>query len=477
MTNEKSKLRKIKIISNSIGFGPFPEPDEEVEQHLSINSHGRVFVSSYAFGDGCKYRKIRSRYFKIKLQNAASILDSIHCFFSNCEDFVDALDVGTWEAFLEFEDGTSSRFTGPLTSDCNKELDTISDLIRSSFEMPDLLAFDGNERKGRIERITVDYHNLQKVSELTLDYAEHLCIDRSSEELVFDQIFGTGCIISKKYHVEDGISSLLDDQDPEELVACTDCKVQDPLNTKTYKITIDCLNEDQRVISGTFDRNGLPDGFADFANDVVSFTEFYSNLEMFNPSVLRRKNELIFCKVQFGRYGSSYSYLTDDESLKAGDWVVVPVGSSGSESIGKIESIEYCTAEDAPYPIDAIKKIIRKAEAKVKASQEECTVMRSEPLPDISADDWRCKLEEDFSEKNLADSLAAVWNETGWLCDEDNSEEEEQRYESWWELQMELVNKAADILQCKVDVPYAKLIEPLMNRNGYRLSTGWWISD
>ncbi|MFA7190431.1 MAG: hypothetical protein WC117_10150, partial [Sphaerochaetaceae bacterium] len=83
----------------------------------------------------------------------------------------------------------------------------------------------------------------------------------------------------------------------------------------------------------------------------------------------------------------------------------------------------------------------------------------------------------DFSEKNLADSLAAVWNETGWLCDEDNSEEEEQRYESWWELQMELVNKAADILQCKVDVPYAKLIEPLMNRNGYRLSTGWWISD
>ena len=198
---------------------------------------------------------------------------------------------------------------------------------------------------------------------------------------------------------------------------------------------------------------------------------------MFNPSVLRRKDELIFCKVQFGGYGSPYSYLTDDESLKAGDWVVVPVGSSGSESTGKIESIEYCTAEDAPYPIDAIKKIIRKAEAKVQAAQEECTVMLSEPLPDIAADDWRCKLEADFSEKNLADSLAAVWNETAWLCDEDNSEKDEQRYESWWELQMELVKKAADILQRKVDVPYAKLIEPLMNRNGYRLSTGWWISD
>lgn len=35
-------LKKMRIVSNNICYGSMPEPDEEVEQHLTINDEGRV---------------------------------------------------------------------------------------------------------------------------------------------------------------------------------------------------------------------------------------------------------------------------------------------------------------------------------------------------------------------------------------------------------------------------------------------------
>lgn len=43
-----------------------PEPDEEVEQHLTINNEGRVWFSGYNFGRGGeRYEKARSKNFKL----------------------------------------------------------------------------------------------------------------------------------------------------------------------------------------------------------------------------------------------------------------------------------------------------------------------------------------------------------------------------------------------------------------------------
>lgn len=40
-------LKKVRIVSNNICYGPMPEPDEEIEQHLTINDEGRVWFSGY----------------------------------------------------------------------------------------------------------------------------------------------------------------------------------------------------------------------------------------------------------------------------------------------------------------------------------------------------------------------------------------------------------------------------------------------
>lgn len=74
----------------------------------------------------------------------------------------------------------------------------------------------------------------------------------------------------------------------------------------------------------------------------------------------RKPDDVIYCKVSFCKGGDAYSYLTEDESLSVGDKVVVPVGDDKTERIGYVDAINYYLPEEVPYPLDKVKKIIRR---------------------------------------------------------------------------------------------------------------------
>ena len=337
--------------------------------------------------------------------------------------------------------------------------------------MPELPVFDDCLKSDRIERISVEYHRVTKIKPgvipegatweyVTWEYSEHLSIDRKTETLEHIQNIGSGCQILRKYHVADGIASLLDDLEAETLFAHTEGNPPDvicnPLETKDYRITVDYLHGDQRALTGTFDKNGLPNDFSDFAETVFHFMHFYGMGEMFNPTVydkaLRKQSDLIFCNVQFDEYGKTYCYLTDDDTLEAEDYVIVPTGKDNHESVVKIESIEYYPAEEAPFPIDRIKKIIRKADIAEDTGDsivlpEGMVVLGSEPLAGINADDWRIKLSEDDTDEALAAALAGAWNKSGRLGhdlgDDDCPPEIGAAYEEWSALEQEIIQKVA----------------------------------
>lgn len=95
----------------------------------------------------------------------------------------------------------------------------------------------------------------------------------------------------------------MDDFDAEDLfrniVGNPDDIIENPNETKDYKITIDYKKTPpQRVIEGSYDKNGLPDDFADFTETVFEFIRFYGLGEVLDPSVYgkakRRKSEYIF---------------------------------------------------------------------------------------------------------------------------------------------------------------------------------------
>lgn len=395
------------------------------------------------------------------------------------------------------------HFRSSLCSDCDEELDGISNTIRFTLNMPELFVFDGRANSDRIEKIVIDYHRITKIKPgvipegstweyATWDCSERISIDRKSETLEHVQNIGSGCQVSRKYHVEEGIRALLDNMAANTFFAHTEGNPYDvvinPLETKDYKITVDYLYGEQKVLTGTFDKKGLPDDFADFAETVFDFMRFYGMGEILDPAVhgkpLRKKSDYIFCNVQFDDYGKTYCYLTDDDSLEAGDYVVVPVGKDNRETIVRVESIEYHSAEDAPFPLDKIKSVIRKHDCangeddSIKLP-EGTVIMGSEPLAGVSADAWRNMLGDDYTESALATSLAGAWNEAGWLMDEadddDSTAEIKAKYESWRALQVELIGNVAAILQCECETPYIKLVTPFMERNGYHDGGGWWV--
>jgi len=368
----------IRIKSNYICYGPCPEPDDEVEQHLTVTEEGKVSFTSYCWGDGGKYKKAREQNFKIRSDIASYILKIVGDYFSADNEMNFTADVGSWEMDMSNTDEKSFHFNGSLYPGVS-ELDNISSIMRNNLNMPDLLAFDGDSHKDRIDKLVIDYHRVTKIKPkvpfnpeieyATWDYSEHFTLDRASESLEHIQNIGSGCMVSRKYHVEDGLSAFLDDHYSSGLlsniIGNPPDVIDNPLETKDYQIAIDYLYGGQRIITGSFDKNGLPEDFPELAEDIMNFMCFYGMGEILNPSVYRkakRKNsDYTFCSVEFDEGSKSYYYLTEDDSLSIGDFVFVPVGKDGHTAIVEIVNIEYFPEDKVPFPLDKVKRIIRKS--------------------------------------------------------------------------------------------------------------------
>ena len=78
-----------------------------------------------------------------------------------------------------------------------------------------------------------------------------------------------------------------------------------------------------------------------------------------------------FCKVQFKDGGSSYAYLTGGLPLAVGDFVVVPVGNRNAEKTGRVTDVFVCSAQDAPYPPEKAKFVLRKSERSAAPEKSE----------------------------------------------------------------------------------------------------------
>ena len=78
-----------------------------------------------------------------------------------------------------------------------------------------------------------------------------------------------------------------------------------------------------------------------------------------------------FCKVQFKDGGSPYAYLTGGLPLAVGDFVVVPVGNRNAEKTGCVTDVFVCSAQDAPYPPEKAKFVLRKSERSAAPEKSE----------------------------------------------------------------------------------------------------------
>ncbi len=381
MTNEpvtfKGTLVKLKLISNSMCYGPCPLPDQEIEQRITITPT-HIWVSRYDYGEGDPY-KLRQRFDgRIARENGDAILKSIEDYFKSEECFIPyATDVGDWELILTNEGGESFKFVGSLIP-LGTLLDDISQDMRERLDMPFLYLFNGEDAQDKIDRITIEYSRVTKYDKpkdlsnadyeyIKWDYSEKLTIDRETETIEYFRKIGSECDTTWKYHVGGGVEQFLDETDVDifdDIEGNPSEAIDNPKESKTYTITIDFAHLPSKTITGSFDRRGLPTEWASFANDLREFLLFYGEGEMLDRRFYEAQKlcpgDIIYLSVSFGDNYKTYYYKTEDNSIDVGDLVVVPVGTDGKERIVKVVKKEYFQASSPPMPFEKVKAVIEK---------------------------------------------------------------------------------------------------------------------
>lgn len=154
------EIKKIRLVSNCICFGPCPEPEDEVEQHLTLNNKGQIWFSSFCFGKGHgKYEKCYTRRMSIDMDKAKYVLNAVASAFENFDPMI-VTDVGTWDIEITDTCENNFKYTGSLYGIIDTYEQNLSDLIRDELQMPELLLFDGNNLRDFIERFSLVYHSI-----------------------------------------------------------------------------------------------------------------------------------------------------------------------------------------------------------------------------------------------------------------------------------------------------------------------------
>lgn len=100
---------------------------------------------------------------------------------------------------------------------------------------------------------------------------------------------------------------------------------------------------------------------------------------IFNPNYYRRKHassgedfqriienissreNVIYCSVSFGEPGKTYYYQTNDDTIRPGDAVIVPVWPEDNGVKAYVQKVEYFDKRKVPFPLSKTKHIIKKA--------------------------------------------------------------------------------------------------------------------
>lgn len=350
---------------------------DDLEQVFSVNPDGTIWLERYHMGDWdlelTDKEKIPADAEKVK-----NILSQVSNFFSGYT-FSFTKNADMWDLTLQSQEGQEVHGYGLMRPD-PLFLHDLSSFIRKALGRKDLWLFDGNP--DYIERMEITY-NRHEVNEdsyrdegytLVSDYHEKLIIDRESATVERFRQDNDTCDLRNIWHMKYIVPEFLDslklnifsqvNGNPEDVLPHPD-------RTDTYTIRITTCQNGTREIHGTFDKKGLPVDWPQFAEKLKPFlaqfeTGYRDMLDKDNYSrTLRSKDDLIFCYVVFNRGGKSYCYLADEE-YKPGEKVKVPAGEDDEYHIVTVKRIVYRPAEESPYPLDRIKRVIGRYEERMK---------------------------------------------------------------------------------------------------------------
>lgn len=369
----QGKLIRIDLYSEASDSDVFAEYHDESVQQLTIEANGTVGFMSASLDENKLPQDKRDVLRSLSPEDTEFLLDAFSDYFSSSYERKDIMEEGEFRLELTNSEGDAYRYGGTLVNAIPAEL---SELVRRLTGIENMLLFGLaiEEPPDHIRRLRMKYKRVSRYGkedevapEFVWDYEERLTIDRDSSTFELVRDFAPDLQLKLSFKTEERVSELLDELSEMRLFKREGGFPQDVLplasEERRYSIKLSYLDAPERRLEGSFDAEGLPPDFKDFAEKITVFLSYYGQPEFLDPvnylQPRRREGELIYCRVEFENSSKSYYYLADEDLYVRGDYVMVPLGPENIPTMGRVIKVEYVKPDEAPWPPEETKKILR----------------------------------------------------------------------------------------------------------------------
>ena len=145
----KKRLQKAQIISDLLCYGPCPEPEDAIEQRITISATGKVWFTEYLFGEiGCEKKPLgRKLQFSIGKEKAMSILSKIANYLEEEPMLIRCTDIGDWTLIATDASGNEQQMSCSLCGGVVAGGVDLTDFIREQIPIEDLAVFGGGSEE------------------------------------------------------------------------------------------------------------------------------------------------------------------------------------------------------------------------------------------------------------------------------------------------------------------------------------------
>lgn len=363
----KGKLVKIRM--RSYGFSNVASQLQNEEELLEITPDGIVKLSATRI-DGREKCKVQ-----IPVDDAAYIFNAFTTVFSEYKKEKIPGYSGFWKVRLLTDEDEVFFYHGSNGQDYMYEGKTLTEILRERTTLEELNGFAMRiDEKSHVSSIDISFRQTvaedatEKVAEKNHqpmeDTTERLIISNRTHEIVYNRRVGNYKRVSLSFEIPEAVKNLLawyEEQPLFEPGEVSPKPVAEEDISRTYQITVLYSDKKSASYSGSFDKEGLPDNWADFISRVAAFFDTESLGEMFNARtfdrVTAREDEVVFCGVEIlGVVGVRYYRCDDDVCL--GDIVVVPTPAKEQNLDGQVVEIRRCKVTAIPKELQKAKDVL-----------------------------------------------------------------------------------------------------------------------
>lgn len=204
-----------------------------------------------------------------------------------------------------------------------------------------------------IETLYMVYTDHEETDFGPQEYKEELSLDRRSQKLRYRRSFTDDVYVQTEYRNRNEVSIGLDmwDQyfEEEENVRMDNSSAVEPARLEVF---VDRHDGSQSHYVWHYNRTCLPANWPQYIGMIghrLQLSTMFVNL--ISPAMYlhgARKGELIYAAVRVPDLNRTYYYMTEDNSLRKGDKVLVPVGPEHTPTSGEITKIEYFLPDKTP---------------------------------------------------------------------------------------------------------------------------------